>query len=56
MLDRAPKGWTQGSGFVNENVIKQQLPAPSNDNLILVSTSLSLQYNPAMLLDCKLIS
>ncbi|XP_078423828.1 NADH-cytochrome b5 reductase 3 [Cetorhinus maximus] len=35
-LDRAPEGWKYSEGFVNEQMIKEHLPAPADDVLILL--------------------
>lgn len=35
-LDRPPSGWTYSSGFVNDEVIKEHLPPPSDETLILM--------------------
>jgi len=36
VLEKAPKGWTGGVGYVNAEIIKKNMPPPSDDNLILV--------------------
>lgn len=36
VLERAPKGWKEGVGFVDESIIRTQLPPPSDDSLIMV--------------------
>ena len=37
MVDKAPEGkWEGGVGYITEDIAKQQLPEPSDDNLILV--------------------
>ncbi|XP_068117863.1 NADH-cytochrome b5 reductase 2-like [Hyperolius riggenbachi] len=35
-LDRPPKGWKYGSGFITTDMIKQHLPAPSDNPLVLM--------------------
>ncbi|XP_038636403.1 NADH-cytochrome b5 reductase 3-like [Scyliorhinus canicula] len=35
-LDRAPEGWKYSEGFVNEQMIREHLPAPADDVLILL--------------------
>uniref|UniRef100_A0A8D0B9A6 NADH-cytochrome b5 reductase n=1 Tax=Salvator merianae TaxID=96440 RepID=A0A8D0B9A6_SALMN len=35
-LDRAPQGWKYSSGFVNADMIKEHLPSPSSETLILM--------------------
>jgi cytochrome-b5 reductase len=36
-LEQAPKGWAPAAvGFVNEDVVKKFLPAPSKDSMIFV--------------------
>jgi len=35
-LDKPPKGWTGGTGFVNKNMIQTHLPSPGPDTLVLV--------------------
>lgn len=35
-LDRPPQNWSQGSGFVTPDMIKEHLPAPADDSLILM--------------------
>ena len=35
-LDNAPGKWSMGHGFINEDMIKQTLPGPSNDTIILL--------------------
>jgi len=36
-LDNPPEnGWTQGTGFVSQKMIKENIPAPSDDVLVLV--------------------
>jgi cytochrome-b5 reductase len=36
MLDSAPEIWAYGTGFVNREVLSQQLPAPSEDTKVLL--------------------
>ncbi|OGM40804.1 cytochrome B5 [Aspergillus bombycis] len=36
MLDSAPDGWAYGTGFVNQEVLNQQLPGPSEDTKVLL--------------------
>eukprot|EP01114_Cavostelium_apophysatum_P004840 TRINITY_DN1524_c0_g1_i2.p2 TRINITY_DN1524_c0_g1~~TRINITY_DN1524_c0_g1_i2.p2 ORF type:complete len:156 (-),score=58.32 TRINITY_DN1524_c0_g1_i2:18-485(-) len=36
VLEKPPKDWKQGKGYVSANIIKEQLPQPSDDNLIMV--------------------
>ncbi|GAB1197259.1 hypothetical protein APSETT444_006552 [Aspergillus pseudonomiae] len=36
MLDSAPDGWAYGTGFVNQEVLSQQLPGPSEDTKMLL--------------------
>lgn len=36
-MDKAPPGkWEGGVGYLTEEIAKQQLPEPSDDNLVLV--------------------
>ncbi|XP_063052107.1 NADH-cytochrome b5 reductase 2 [Engraulis encrasicolus] len=35
-LDKAPEGWSYSSGFVDANMIKERLPAPADDVLIVM--------------------
>ena len=35
-LDKPPRGWTGGSGFVSKDMIRAHLPPPGPDNLVLV--------------------
>ncbi|XP_077994149.1 NADH-cytochrome b5 reductase 3-like isoform X2 [Glandiceps talaboti] len=35
-LDKAPEGWEYSEGFVNEDMIKEHLPPPGDDTLILM--------------------
>ncbi|KAJ7418442.1 NADH-cytochrome b5 reductase 3 [Willisornis vidua] len=35
-LDRAPEGWEYSEGFVNQEMIREHLPPPQNDVLILM--------------------
>jgi len=35
-LDKAPEGWKFSEGFINDKMISAQLPAPSDDTLILM--------------------
>ncbi|KAM8939173.1 NADH-cytochrome b5 reductase 2 [Pelodytes ibericus] len=35
-LDRPPKGWKYGSGFVTADMIKAHLPSPSDNGLVLM--------------------
>ncbi|XP_029317834.1 NADH-cytochrome b5 reductase 3 [Cottoperca gobio] len=35
-LDRAPEDWEYSQGFINEDMIKDHLPPPSDDTLILM--------------------
>lgn len=35
-LDRAPADWEYSQGFINENMIKDQMPPPGDDTLILL--------------------
>ena len=36
MLDSPPEGWTQGSGYVTPEVMKERLPAPGPDTKIML--------------------
>ncbi|KAF5865866.1 hypothetical protein ETB97_001933 [Aspergillus alliaceus] len=36
MLDSAPEGWAYGTGFVNQEVLSQRLPGPSEGTKILL--------------------
>ncbi|KAJ5162805.1 Cytochrome b5 [Penicillium coprophilum] len=36
MLDSAPEGWTYGSGYVDQTVLAEQLPAPSPDTKVML--------------------
>lgn len=36
MLDSAPEGWTYGTGFVDQVVLKEQLPTPSPDTKVML--------------------
>ncbi|KAJ6137594.1 Cytochrome b5 [Penicillium samsonianum] len=36
MLDSAPEGWTYGSGYVDQTVLAEQLPAPSSDTKVML--------------------
>jgi len=36
ILEKPPKNWKEGVGYVSETIIKQQLPPPSDDTLIMV--------------------
>ncbi|KNG91030.1 cytochrome B5 [Aspergillus nomiae NRRL 13137] len=36
MLDTAPDGWAYGTGFVNQEVLSQQLPGPSENTKMLL--------------------
>ncbi|KAF7596544.1 hypothetical protein BBP40_001418 [Aspergillus hancockii] len=36
MLDSAPEAWAYGTGFVNQEVLSQQLPGPSKDTKVLL--------------------
>nr|XP_006642685.1 PREDICTED: NADH-cytochrome b5 reductase 2 [Lepisosteus oculatus] len=35
-LDKAPQGWKYGTGFINAEMIKNHLPPPANDVLVLM--------------------
>ena len=35
-LDRPPQGWKYATGFVNETMVKEHLPAASSDTLVLM--------------------
>ncbi|KAJ8370332.1 hypothetical protein SKAU_G00103600 [Synaphobranchus kaupii] len=35
-VDRAPKDWEFSQGFINADMIQEHLPAPSDDNLVLM--------------------
>lgn len=35
-LDRAPEGWEYSQGFINEDMVRNHLPPPGNDTLILM--------------------
>ncbi|KAK6487971.1 NADH-cytochrome b5 reductase 3-like isoform X1 [Huso huso] len=35
-LDRAPEDWEYSQGFINEKIIKDQMPPPGDDTLILL--------------------
>jgi cytochrome-b5 reductase len=37
VLEKPPKDWQQGVGFINENIIKKTMPPPNEDNLVLVT-------------------
>ncbi|GAT30417.1 cytochrome b5 reductase [Aspergillus luchuensis] len=47
MLDAAPEGWTYGSGYVNETVLRERLPIPSAE------TKVMLCGPPGMVNACK---
>ncbi|CAI7609598.1 unnamed protein product [Penicillium glandicola] len=36
MLDSAPEGWAYGSGYVDQTVLAEQLPAPSPDTKVML--------------------
>ena len=36
LVDKSEKGWTGGVGYVTAEVLKAEMPAPSDENLILV--------------------
>jgi cytochrome-b5 reductase len=36
VLNNAPAGWTQGTGFVTADIIREHCPAPANDIKILL--------------------
>ena len=36
VLEKPPQGWNQGTGFVSAEHIKQNMPKPSDDSLVLV--------------------
>ncbi|KXG50568.1 Cytochrome b5 [Penicillium griseofulvum] len=36
MLDSAPEGWSYGSGYVDQTVLAEQLPAPSPDTKVML--------------------
>jgi cytochrome-b5 reductase len=36
VLNTPPENWTQGSGFVTADMIKEQCPAPANDVKVLL--------------------
>lgn len=36
VLEKAPKGWTGSVGYVSKELIQKYMPAPSNDNLVMV--------------------
>jgi cytochrome-b5 reductase len=36
LLDSAPEGWTYGTGYVDQNVLTAQLPAPSPDTKMML--------------------
>ncbi|XP_033882887.1 NADH-cytochrome b5 reductase 3-like isoform X2 [Acipenser ruthenus] len=38
-LDRAPEDWEYSQGFINEEIIKDQMPPPGDDTLILLCGS-----------------
>ncbi|XP_041819810.1 NADH-cytochrome b5 reductase 3 [Chelmon rostratus] len=35
-VDRAPEGWEYSQGFISEDMVKEHLPPPSDDTLILM--------------------
>jgi len=35
-LDKAPKGWTQGSGHVNKEMVIENMPKTEEDVLVIV--------------------
>ena len=35
-LDRPPEGWQYSSGFISEQMVREHLPAPSDDTVILM--------------------
>lgn len=36
VLEKAPKDWSGSVGYVSKDIIQKHIPAPSNDNLVLV--------------------
>jgi len=36
VLEKPPKNWNGGTGFVNEQILKTNLPPPTKDNLVMV--------------------
>jgi len=36
VLEKPPKGWKQGTGYVSADIVKKQLPPPSQDSIIYV--------------------
>jgi NAD(P)H-flavin reductase len=35
VLDDPPTGWTQGAGFITEDILRGNLPPPGNDTLMV---------------------
>ena len=35
-VDRAPEGWTYSSGFITAEMIKEHMPPPTEDTLVLM--------------------
>jgi cytochrome-b5 reductase len=42
VLDKPPKDWDMGSGFITSAMIKQQFPGPDKDNFVLLCGPVSL--------------
>ncbi|PYH88488.1 cytochrome b5 reductase [Aspergillus ellipticus CBS 707.79] len=36
MLDSAPEGWTYGTGYVNQTVLEERMPTPSDETKVLL--------------------
>jgi len=36
VLNEAPEGWTGGVGFISEQMIRERLPAPADDVMVLI--------------------
>ncbi|KAF2077777.1 hypothetical protein CYY_000898 [Polysphondylium violaceum] len=36
VLNNPPKGWTEGTGFISQEIIQSRLPPPSKENMIIM--------------------
>ncbi|KAJ3417126.1 hypothetical protein HDV05_006985 [Chytridiales sp. JEL 0842] len=43
-LDKPPAGWTLGSGFINEDMIQKNMPAPGKGKVFICGPSLMLNH------------
>ena len=48
MLNKPPAGWTGATGYVSKDLLASTMPAPSDDNLIMVCGPPGMVRPPAL--------